>query len=56
MYPAMCFDEGMLISMLLGLLVLGVLCCTPVVFAFVALVRWADARQKRTAAESPILR
>ena len=56
MYLAMCFDEGMLISMLVGLLVLGVLCGAPLVLAFVALLQWADERQKRPATESPTLR
>ena len=56
MYLAMCMDGGMLLSFLLFLLILGVICGTPLVLALIAFVRWANARQKRMAAESPILR
>jgi hypothetical protein len=56
MYLAMCADTSMLVGILFYVLLLGALVCAPFIFAFVALLRWADARQKRLAAESPTLR
>ena len=56
MFLAMCADTGMLLGALFMLLALAFICCAPFVFGFVALVRWADARQKRMAAGSPTLR
>ena len=56
MYLAMCADTGMLIGILLYALMLGALICAPFIFASVVFLKWADARQKRKAAESPILR
>ena len=47
---AMCFDTGMLIRMLFGLLVLGVICGTPLVIGVVAFANWLGARRKRMAA------
>lgn len=56
MYLAMCMDGSMMLSFLLFLLILGVVCGTPIVLALIVFVRCANARQKRMAAESPILR
>lgn len=56
MYLAICFDTSMLIGMMVGLLVLGALGCAPLIYGVVALLKWAEARQKRLAAESPSLR
>ena len=41
-----CADTGMLIGLLLFLLLVGAVCAAPFIFAFIALLRWADARQK----------
>ena len=56
MYLALCFDEGMLIRALFGLLILGVLCGTPIILGLLAFARWADARRERPAANAPNLR
>ncbi len=53
---AVCFDTGIIIGVIFYVLLLGAVVLTPFVLAFVALVRWADARQRRMAAESPTLR
>lgn len=47
---AMCFDTSMLVGLLFFVLLTGAAAVTPFVFALVALVRWADARQRRLAA------
>ena len=51
---AMCLGPEALIFPLLLLLLLAAGGATLFVFAFVALVRWADARQKRMAAEDSL--
>ena len=53
---AMCADTKMLVGILFFMLLLGALGCALFIFAFVALLKWADARQKGLAAESPSLR
>ena len=52
MYLAMCADTGMLVGILIFFLVVGAVCITPVILALAAFVKWADARQKRLAADS----
>lgn len=49
---AFCFDTSMLVGALCFLLLLGAVCCTLLVLALVVFARWADARQKRLAAET----
>ena len=49
---AMCMDGGMLIGILLTFLAIGAVCVTPIIFALVAFVRWADARHNRLAANA----
>ena len=51
MYLAMCMDGGMLLSFLLFLVILGVICGTPLVIGVVALANWLGARRKRMAAD-----
>ena len=51
---AMCLGPEALIFPLLLLLLLAAGGVTLFVFAFVAFVRWADARQKRLAAEDSL--
>ena len=46
---AMCFDTSVLVGLLFIVLITGVAAVTPFVFALVAFVRWADARQRKSA-------
>jgi hypothetical protein len=52
---ALCYDTSLFVGLLLFVIVLGAIGATPIVLGVVALLRRADARQKRMAAESPIL-
>ncbi len=52
MYFAMCFDNSMLVGLLLYLIALAVIICTPVVLLYLALLRWARARRERLASEA----
>lgn len=53
MLLAMCMDGGMLLMVLFWLLVLGVICCVPFVFAMILILKWVNARRERPAAEAP---
>ncbi|HEX8293823.1 MAG TPA: hypothetical protein VF570_18810 [Pyrinomonadaceae bacterium] len=52
MYPAMCFDTGMLVGLLFFVLIVGAVIATPIVFAVVVLLRRINARQEGLAEES----
>ena len=52
MLLAMCFDDRMLVGLLLFVLIAGVAVSASFVFAVSALVRWVNGRQKRLAAKS----
>jgi hypothetical protein len=52
MYPAMCFDTGMLVGLLLFVLIVGAAVSALFVSAVVTTLKWVNARQKRLAAES----
>lgn len=49
MYLALCADTRMLVGVLLTLLALGAVGMAAIIFALVAIARWADRRQTRLA-------